>query len=831
MFNDRRFCAACLLSCLCLLMSGCAVDSSDTARLFRAAPLAGKVYGGHTPVSGATVQLYAVSPTAGAPSTPLLAEPLQTDATGAFTVRSTYFCPSASSLVYLVATEGNPGLAPGSNNSSLSLMSAIGPCSTLSLSTPVTINEVSTVVAVWALAPFMTSYARVGSSAANAGELPEAFQRIRATVDLSGNLQSSAASAGSDESTSQINTVANVLSACVITKGGAAGDGSPCGALFREVTTRGGKAPAETVGAALAMANNPTLNTPALHSLSTSTTPYQPALTAPPASWSVLPLASGSTTMPAGDIADYNFYQRSGTVLVDQTKDGNNGTLGTGALAPAWTSTGLHFAAQQNVSLPASLNQAQTFFYAVYIDPLARPPLPTNQYPVLMSSSEGYSGFNFLYEAFLGAELVPYAYAPTIYAAGRPTTAARGALSGFHVLGVVLGVSGSAGSLASDHLYVDGQEVSSYVTEGSSAGSQQGGNFFLGSSNVSPLQQSGFNGTMYRMVVYPNQVSAAAVKTASSAMATEVAQRGVATGPVAQPPAVSRTLYAIGDSITAGLGVSDPWPSLLAFPNSTTYKVNNLGISGLTMEAISGSEPNRVATGCKTASGPAVAIVFAGTNDLFYGEISPAMAMMFLANEISALKQGGCSVLVGTMISRGGSDTQGVSLDQKKDAYNSLILADAVADGAEGLVDFAANPLLGADGAYSDTNFQGDGLHPDAAGQRLLGAAASNTLAYYLQTSSTTTSNPKYPMSSADRYLTVKIPSSGVVTLPDCTGPTGANYAIRNSGSAFTLRSGQTSQPITGYASGIPLKPGQLVHVVDTANAPAVSGCHWDVAP
>ena len=44
----------------------------------------------------------------------------------------------------------------------------------------------------------------------------------------------------------------------------------------------------------------------------------------------------------------------------------------------------------------------------------------------------------------------------------------------------------------------------------------------------------------------------------------------------------------------------------------------------------------------------------------------------------------------------------GNSVRSDKDAYDALILTSAKAYGADGVIDFAANPLLGADGANSE---------------------------------------------------------------------------------------------------------------------------------
>ena len=50
----------------------------------------------------------------------------------------------------------------------------------------------------------------------------------------------------------------------------------------------------------------------------------------------------------AGATADYNF-SGSGTVVTDISGNGNDGTLGTGALAPTWTPQGLTFTGQNRL--------------------------------------------------------------------------------------------------------------------------------------------------------------------------------------------------------------------------------------------------------------------------------------------------------------------------------------------------------------------------------------------------------------------------------------------------------------------------------------------------
>src|SRR6185369_4092169 len=99
------------------------------------------------------------------------------------------------------------------------------------------------------------------------------------------------------------------------------------------------------------------------------------------------------------------------------------------------------------------------------------------------------------------------------------------------------------------------------------------------------------------------------------------------------------------------------------------------------------------------SSGPAVALLFAGTNDLAQSGETATDVWSNAVSEIQVLKQAGCRVFVGTMISRNATNATGNTADADKNAYNALMLSQAKTAGAEGVIDFAANPLLGADGA------------------------------------------------------------------------------------------------------------------------------------
>ena len=252
-------------------------------------------------MSGATVQMYAVGTASeGAASTPLFATPPTTDSSGKFDFAGVYSCPGADALVYLVATGGDPGTTAGRTNPQLSMMSVLGRCGDITPTTSVTINEATTVAAVWALNQFMHSATAIGSSSNNAAALAAGFKMAMLLVNPATGT-SPGANAPSDIAPliSQINTLANILASCVDSPGGVAGDGSSCGKLFQSTTATGTSAPTDVIGAALALANNPSQNVSQLFALTPSSPPFQPALSAPPATFTLPVIPTGLSVTPA----------------------------------------------------------------------------------------------------------------------------------------------------------------------------------------------------------------------------------------------------------------------------------------------------------------------------------------------------------------------------------------------------------------------------------------------------------------------------------------------------------------------------------------------------
>ena len=268
-----------------LLLGGCSQDTVLNEPSVRHS----SVHGGQQPVIGATLQLYAVGTTGdGSPASALLTQTVTSDANGNFEITGAYTCPSPSTLVYIVATGGNPGLTTGTNNTAIASMAALGPCGSLGASTLISINELTTVAAVWPPAPFMTSYSSIGSGTSDASALASAFTLAsQYTNTTTGTAPGLNVPTQTTVPVAQLNTLADILSSCVNSAGGVAGDGSTCGTLFAATTPTGGTAPVNVIAAGLNIANNPTMNVSTIYGLIPPTPPFQPTLPSAPADWHV----------------------------------------------------------------------------------------------------------------------------------------------------------------------------------------------------------------------------------------------------------------------------------------------------------------------------------------------------------------------------------------------------------------------------------------------------------------------------------------------------------------------------------------------------------------
>jgi hypothetical protein len=232
----------------------------------------------------------------------MLTQPVMSDSSGSFSISDVYTCGQASNKssinspsnqVYLVATGGNPGLAPGSNNGALVMMAALGSCSNLSTSQFIFVDEVTTVAAAWALAPFASSYASIGSSATNPMGIENAFLDANLLANTADGMAATLPSNLTIE-TGKLYALADALANCVNSDGGSA-----CSPLFSAATPSGGSAPADTFSAALNIVRNPGWNVAAVYAASSGYAPYATTLTKAPNDWTMsLTITGGGLSIP-----------------------------------------------------------------------------------------------------------------------------------------------------------------------------------------------------------------------------------------------------------------------------------------------------------------------------------------------------------------------------------------------------------------------------------------------------------------------------------------------------------------------------------------------------
>jgi streptogramin lyase len=272
--------------------------------------LKGQAHGGQQPISGSTIQLYAVGINGSrSAATPLLTTTVVTDQNGSFNLTGDWDCTSNTAtygvnpLLYIVASGGNPGLSSGTNNTAILLMAAIGPCNTLTSSSFISMNELTTVAAVYALTPFMADVAHVGASGVNPAGLVNAFSSASMLVNwTTGAVPGNLLPASGTAPVAELNSLADIIAACV----NSSGVGNPCSALFSAATpTTGGTKPTDIVGALLNVASNPASQAANLFDVIQPTAPFAPLLGSPPNDWTMaLKFTGGGLNAPAALAVD-----------------------------------------------------------------------------------------------------------------------------------------------------------------------------------------------------------------------------------------------------------------------------------------------------------------------------------------------------------------------------------------------------------------------------------------------------------------------------------------------------------------------------------------------
>ncbi len=294
-----------------ILLAGCGTGTLQTSTS-GALATNGSVMGGQQGVAGAAIALYRAGKTGNASAaSSMLTTAVTTDKFGFFRITGDYSCASASDQVYIVATGGNPGT--GGNNSAIAMMAALGNCGDLLAggdSRFITINEITTAAAAWALAPFMSGPDHVGASATNAAGLQNAFLDSALLANTSTGAVASS-SLGLTIEGGKLTGLADAIASCINSNGGSA-----CTPLFTAATPAGGSAPTNTLNALLNIVKNPGQNVAAVFNLIQTTPPFGTTLSSPPNDWTM------SVTVPLAQLPSSYPYPYAAPTTVDIDANG-----------------------------------------------------------------------------------------------------------------------------------------------------------------------------------------------------------------------------------------------------------------------------------------------------------------------------------------------------------------------------------------------------------------------------------------------------------------------------------------------------------------------------
>lgn len=258
------------------------------------------VLSGTTPITGATVQLFAAGTTGNATgATTLLSSPLTTDASGTVSIPSGYPCPSTASQLYLIARGGAlPPIAPATvatPNPAIALIAPVtsvgsSACASITASTHPTLNESTTAASVWALSPFLAPDGTLGSTATNTTGFTNALFNTELLIDQA----SSTPSLRNDTNASlRIHSLANLLNSCITTP-------VFCTPLFANTSNA-----SDTLAAALNLVRNPGHNVATLYTQSLQSTAFTPNLVSAPTDWTLFrTIIGGGMNAPSGVAID-----------------------------------------------------------------------------------------------------------------------------------------------------------------------------------------------------------------------------------------------------------------------------------------------------------------------------------------------------------------------------------------------------------------------------------------------------------------------------------------------------------------------------------------------
>lgn len=432
-----------------------------------------------------------------------------------------------------------------------------------------------------------------------------------------------------------------------------------------------------------------------------------------------LPAGSvASTILQTGLLADCitNSTYSVSTVLTCQTA---TGTLTcTWNSAPTTTTNGVTLTGTQDAKCPASLNSASTI--QCFVNYQFTAAATAGLYADACVGGDGNGANN------VGIMLVLNALEQA--ADGTPSLVSFG--NGGIQEQSVGGVNGPAClSLAmqnatQDVLYINGTSLIGPLT-GTSFGLQSAGFYHIGgnAAGSGSVVNTHFYGTISEVLFYSSTLGANDIGRNCAAMAQRYGTSNSLTPSVGGIPFgfgatdLTPSAVTLGDSLTAIS--AQTWSRPAALTASFDDQAASIYISGYAGEQAyqnDSDDPYVTMTNFHPRGGWNTIQIWAGTNDVGLGGANrtPAQA----AQDLKAISQraiaAGWKVILGTMLSRTGTGTGGLTDDALKNQLNPLLRTCVSAGWCSYLNDVAAIPNLGADGAYASATYFTDGIHNTA---------------------------------------------------------------------------------------------------------------------
>jgi lysophospholipase L1-like esterase len=181
-----------------------------------------------------------------------------------------------------------------------------------------------------------------------------------------------------------------------------------------------------------------------------------------------------------------------------------------------------------------------------------------------------------------------------------------------------------------------------------------------------------------------------------------------------------------GDSRTDGWNCEYRYPyiDLLKLKEpSILYKTS---VGGLSSEDLILRGPAEVDTKFSFPARVNVVVVWVGVNDIAINDRSAEFTFTNLVTYCTERRTKGWKVIVCTEVSMKGQGSNG-ECDLTREIYNDLI-KNHWQEFADGTADLAANPEIGAVGAYLDTTYFCDGIHLTNSGTEIVAGLVNQTI-------------------------------------------------------------------------------------------------------